>query len=56
MSALHQVFAFWWAPEYKDLRLEGFLANAIQPWGLLAAPVSLVVRDPKHTPVLLGQH
>lgn len=33
-----------------ELRLDGFMANALQPWGLLAAPVSLVVRDPDQTP------
>jgi hypothetical protein len=47
---LQRVFAIWWAPEYKDLRLDGFLANSIRPWGLLAAPVSLAVRDPQQTP------
>lgn len=26
------------------------LANALQPWGLLAAPVGLAVRDPEQTP------
>jgi hypothetical protein len=47
---LQHVFAIWWAPEYKDLRLDGFLANSIQPWGLLSAPVGLAVRDPQQTP------
>src|SRR4051794_79847 len=26
----------WNAPEYKDLKLRGYLANRIEPWGLLA--------------------
>jgi len=47
---LQKAFAVWWEAEYKDLRLDGFLANSVQPWGLLAAPVSLAVRDPEHTP------
>ena len=51
---LQRAFAIWWEPEYKDLRLDGFLANSIQPWGLLAAPVSLAVRDPQQTPYCAG--
>jgi hypothetical protein len=47
---LQRVFAVWWEPEYADLRLDGFLANSVEPWGLLAAPVSLEVRDPEQTP------
>jgi hypothetical protein len=47
---LQRAFAVWWQPEYAELRLDGFMANALQPWGLLAAPVSLVVRDPVQTP------
>ena len=47
---LQRVFAVWWTPEYQDLRLDGLLANSIRPWGLLAAPVSLAVRDPQQTP------
>lgn len=44
------IFGVWWEPEYRDLRLVGWLANAIPPWGLLAAPVETVVRDPEETP------
>jgi len=47
---LQRAFAVWFEPEYQDLRLDGLLANSIQPWGLLGAPVSLAVRDPEHTP------
>ncbi|MEV0136637.1 DUF2199 domain-containing protein [Dactylosporangium sp. NPDC050688] len=32
---LQSVFATWWEPEYQDLRMAGWLANAISPWGLL---------------------
>jgi len=51
---LQRAFEVWWEPEYTDLRLDGFLANSIQPWGLLAVPVSLAVRDPEHTPYCSG--
>lgn len=47
---LQAAFAVWWEPEYPSLRLEGRLANSVPPWGLLAVPVSLAVRDPEHTP------
>jgi hypothetical protein len=40
----------WWEPEYRELRLSGWLANAIPPWGMLSAPVEAVVRDPDETP------
>jgi hypothetical protein len=51
---LQRVFAVWWEPEYRDLRLDGALANSIRPWGLLAAPVSLAVLDPQQTPYCSG--
>ena len=47
---LQRAFRVWWEPEYQDLRLDGALANSIPPWGLLAAPVTLAVKDPEHTP------
>ncbi len=47
---LRSVFDVWWEPEYRDLRLTGRLANTIPPWGMLAAPVETVVRDPDETP------
>lgn len=42
----------WWGdPEvYRDLRLDGLLANTIQPWGLLGTPVIATVLDPDQTP------
>ncbi|WP_165956931.1 DUF2199 domain-containing protein [Kribbella antibiotica] len=49
---LQRTFAVWWEPEYADLRLDGFLANAIHPWGLLGVPVTATVRDPDETPYL----
>jgi hypothetical protein len=47
---LQRAYRVWWSPAYPELKLEGSLANAIQPWGLLAAPVSTEVRDPDETP------
>ena len=47
---LQSVFATWWEPEYQDLRMAGWLANAISPWGLLSAPVQTVVRNADETP------
>ena len=45
-----RAFRVWREPEYQDLRLDGALANLIEPWGLLAAPVSVAVLDTRHTP------
>ena len=47
---LQRAFAVWSEPEYQNLRLHGWLANALPVWGLLAAPVDLEVRDPEQTP------
>lgn len=47
---LQSTFAVWWEPEYAHLRLDGFLANRVKPWGLLGTPVTLKVRDPEQTP------
>ena len=47
---LHRTLSTWWAPEYADLRLTGFIANTVNPWGLLGAPVTLEVRNPEHPP------
>ncbi|MEV4540740.1 DUF2199 domain-containing protein [Micromonospora echinaurantiaca] len=47
---LQRAFAIWSGPEYQNLRLQGWLANALPSWGLLAAPVELEVRDPEQTP------
>jgi hypothetical protein len=47
---LRRAFRVWWEPEYENLRLDGVLANSVPPWGLLAAPVALAVKDPEHTP------
>ena len=40
----------WNSPEYSDLKLTGYLANKIQPWGIYKVPVKLAVLNPDHTP------
>ena len=47
---LHRAMRLWWAPEYRDLVVDGWLANAIAPWGLHGAPVTVLVRDPDQVP------
>lgn len=47
---LQRAVALWWEPDYPTLRLDGVLANAIPPWGLLGEPVEAGVRDPDETP------
>lgn len=49
-AQLRGLFDLWHKPEYIDLKLDGWLANAIQPWDLLATPVHAVVREPNHVP------
>ncbi|WP_344158231.1 DUF2199 domain-containing protein [Kribbella yunnanensis] len=49
---LRRAFLVWWEPEYTDLRLDGVLANAIPPWGLLGIPATATVREPDETPYL----
>ncbi|RSM52417.1 hypothetical protein DMB66_40235 [Actinoplanes sp. ATCC 53533] len=45
----------WETPEYADLRLEGTVANAIQPWtDMLGAPARAEVRDPESIPYLVA--
>ena len=47
---LQRTFREWWSPTYPALELRGWLGNAVPPWGLLAAPVTTVVRNPDETP------
>ena len=47
---LQQACRVWNSPEYSDLKLTGYLANKIQPWGIYKVPVSLAVLNPDHTP------
>ena len=47
---LQQACRVWNSPEYSDLKLTGYLANKIQPWGIYKVPVSLAVLNPDQTP------
>ncbi|RJT75646.1 hypothetical protein D6T63_17665 [Arthrobacter cheniae] len=47
---LQRAFSIWHEPEYAELKLTGRLANAIEPWGLLRAPVDIAVVNADHTP------
>lgn len=46
-----QAWQTWNFPEYKDLVLEGYIANKIEPWGKLPhALVKATVRDMQQVP------
>jgi hypothetical protein len=47
---IQRACAVWNSPEYTELKLTGYLANRLEPWGLLAAPVNLAVLNQDHTP------
>jgi hypothetical protein len=49
-AELQRAQEVWDRPDYLSLELDGLLANAVPPWGLLAAPVHTVVRNRRHTP------
>ena len=52
---LRHASEIWEAPEYADLRLEGTVANAVQPWtDMLGAPARAEVRDPESIPWLVA--
>ncbi|MGY2061884.1 DUF2199 domain-containing protein [Nocardia gipuzkoensis] len=40
----------WWGSGYAGLTIEGWLANSIPPWDLLAAPVRAAVARPDQLP------
>lgn len=44
----------WWGPGYSQLRIEGYLANEIPPWGMFASPVDAIVKDPEKLPVCVA--
>lgn len=47
---MHRAFSVWTAPEYRDLRLAGRLANDVPPGQARDAAGVAVVRDPDQTP------
>jgi hypothetical protein len=47
---LQRAYAVWWEPEYRDLVLDGRLANELPVWGLLAAHAQASVHDENETP------
>ena len=49
---LQRASRMWWAADYSNLAIEGWLANAIPGWGLLAAPAVARVENPDHTPYI----
>ncbi|MGW4941631.1 DUF2199 domain-containing protein [Actinoplanes sp. NPDC004185] len=52
---LQHASEIWEAPEYADLRLEGTVANAVQPWAeMLGAPARAEVREPDAIPYLVA--
>jgi hypothetical protein len=53
---LQRVFRVWWEPDYIDLVLDGWLANDLPVWGLLATPARARVRDPDQTPYVAETH
>ncbi len=44
----------WFTPDYARLRLHGTLANVIEPWSVLGAPVTIAVGDPDHLPMCVA--
>lgn len=55
-NKLQHVLDTWWSPAYRDLVLDGRLANRIEPWDLLGAPVRLGVLDEDSTPFCVDSH
>ncbi|MEU6191290.1 DUF2199 domain-containing protein [Nocardia sp. NPDC047038] len=53
-AAFPSICETWWSPGYRELRIEGYLANEIPPWGMLASPVEAIVKDPTQLPVCVA--
>ncbi|MEO2134786.1 DUF2199 domain-containing protein [Microbacterium sp.] len=47
---LRSISDTWWSPEYKDLVVDGRLANVVGPWDLLGASVRLRVLESDQAP------
>jgi hypothetical protein len=55
-AELTSVWERWSTDAYRDLRLDGFLANAIPPWGekVLGSPATASILDPNQFPYIVG--
>ncbi|RJQ79013.1 DUF2199 domain-containing protein [Pseudonocardiaceae bacterium YIM PH 21723] len=51
---LERAFAIWPTREYADFAVNGWLANRIDPWGLLGIPLTASVRDVNQIPYITG--
>jgi len=53
---LRRAWDVWWKPQYADLRIDGYVANAIPPWdqATLAKAASAVVKDAEQVPYLVS--
>jgi hypothetical protein len=51
---LQRAARVWWEPEYRDLRLDGYLANELPVWGLLGVPATAQVLNEDETPVIVA--
>jgi hypothetical protein len=49
---LQRAFAIWQSREYDDFTVDGWLANHIDPWGLLATPLTASVKDQGQIPYI----
>lgn len=51
-SMMRDVWELWETPAYAELVLDGYLANALPPWGdkVLGVPAVAAVRDPTQWP------
>ena len=49
---LRRAYEIWWEPGYKDLALDGHLANRLPIWDLLAARAHAEVTNPEATPYI----
>lgn len=47
---LQRAFSVWWEPRYRDLALDGRLANELPVWGLLGVPAQARVQNEDETP------
>lgn len=55
-EALRNAYDVWWEPGYKDLRLDGLLANRLPPWEseTYGKPLAASVIDRDQAPYAVG--